>query len=110
MESVELEGMTLNRAREVNSEAVRRSFEGHSAASSKFFRALRVINVNKARELYKSLSKELINRGIASDKLSELEELYRIGDVSIRDHSNQQEKINKLEKELKNLKKGLSYD
>ena len=56
------------------------AMKGESVKQKKMEKALRVLEMERIKEIYKNLSDEFTRRGIASNRFSELEELVRVAE------------------------------
>lgn len=78
--------MSPEEAENVCIEAMVRAHKGQIVKSDKYFKAIRILMSRDARELYESLSEEFVRRGVASNRFSELEQLFNIARTSLKDY------------------------
>jgi len=88
--------MTEEQAEDICIAAMVKAHGGQATTSKRFFKAMRVLNMRDARELYESLSEEFVRKGIASNRFSELEQLFTIAEVSLADCDDKDKELTQL--------------
>lgn len=102
--------MTEEQAEDICITAMVKGHSGQATTSKKFFKAVRVLNMSDARKLYESLSDEFVRKGIASNRFSELEQLFKIAEVSLVDYDDKNKELDQLEKRLEKYEEKAQRD
>lgn len=95
--------MTEDQAEDIWITAMVKAHGGQATTSKRFFKAIRVLNMRDAIKLYESLSEEFVRKGIASNRFSELEQLFKIAEVSLTDYEDKEKELTTANKRISSL-------
>lgn len=92
--------MTEDQAEDIWITAMVKAHFGQATTSKRLFKAKRVLNMRDAIKLYESLSEEFVRKGIASNRFSELEQLFKIAEVSLTDYEDKEKELAQANKQV----------
>jgi hypothetical protein len=92
--------VTEDQAEDIWITAMVKAHFGQATTSKRLFKAKRVLNMRDAIKLYESLSEEFVRKGIASNRFSELEQLFKIAEVSLTDYEDKEKELAQANKQV----------